>query len=102
MAGLPDARLVLWDADTPIYRMVAAAASDHRLNDHEDHDPDPTDFRKALDGVVGARNREATRQIARRHEYQLIGADHQTAELTSKLPHAGDAKSPDVLRGFCF
>ena len=32
------------------------------------------DFRKALDGIVGARNREATRQIPRDHEYQLIGA----------------------------
>jgi hypothetical protein len=32
------------------------------------------DFRKALDGVVGARNREATRQICRPNEYQLIGA----------------------------
>jgi hypothetical protein len=32
------------------------------------------DFRKALEGVVGARNREATRQIARPYEYQLLGA----------------------------
>jgi len=33
-----------------------------------------TDFRKALDAVVGARSREATRQICRPYEYQLIGA----------------------------
>ena len=32
------------------------------------------DFRKALDGIVGARTREATRQIPRPYEYQLIGA----------------------------
>lgn len=32
------------------------------------------DFRKALEGVLGARTREATRQICRRNEYQLIGA----------------------------
>ncbi|HZY49517.1 MAG TPA: hypothetical protein VFE64_07040 [Devosia sp.] len=32
------------------------------------------DFRKALDGVVGARNREATRQISRPYEFVLIGA----------------------------
>jgi hypothetical protein len=33
-----------------------------------------TAFRKALDGVIGARNREATRQVARCNEFQLIGA----------------------------
>lgn len=32
------------------------------------------DFSKAIDGVVGARNREATRRIARPYEHQLIGA----------------------------
>jgi hypothetical protein len=32
------------------------------------------DFRKALDGVLGARTREATRQIPRPYEYQLLGA----------------------------
>lgn len=32
------------------------------------------DFRKALEGVVGARNREATRQTPRPNEYQLLGA----------------------------
>ncbi len=32
------------------------------------------DFRKAIDGIVGARTREATRQIARPNEYQLLGA----------------------------
>ncbi len=32
------------------------------------------DFRKALDGVIGARTREATRQICRPNEFQLIGA----------------------------
>jgi hypothetical protein len=33
-----------------------------------------TDFRKALDGVISARNREATRQVVRNNEFQLIGA----------------------------
>jgi hypothetical protein len=33
-----------------------------------------TDFRRALDGIVSVRAREATRRISRRHEYQLIGA----------------------------
>ena len=33
-----------------------------------------TDFRKALDGVISARNREATRQVVRANEFQLIGA----------------------------
>jgi hypothetical protein len=32
------------------------------------------DFRRALDGVVGARTREASRQVCRRNEFQLIGA----------------------------
>ena len=32
------------------------------------------DFRKALSGVLGARTREATRQIPRPYEYQLLGA----------------------------
>ena len=35
---------------------------------------DKPDFRKALDGVLGARTREATRQLPRRNEYQLLGA----------------------------
>lgn len=33
-----------------------------------------TDFRKALDGVINARSREATRQVVRSNEFQLIGA----------------------------
>lgn len=33
-----------------------------------------TDFRKALDGMISARNREATRQVVRNNEFQLIGA----------------------------
>ena len=32
------------------------------------------DFRKALDGIVGARTREATRQLERRNEHLLLGA----------------------------
>lgn len=32
------------------------------------------DFSKALDGVIAARTREATRQIGRSNEFQLIGA----------------------------
>jgi hypothetical protein len=31
------------------------------------------DFRRALDGVIGARTREATRQVVRRNEFQLLG-----------------------------
>lgn len=33
-----------------------------------------TDFRRALGAVIDARGREATRSIARAHEYQLLGA----------------------------
>lgn len=33
-----------------------------------------SDFSKATDGIVGARTREATRQISRPNEFQLIGA----------------------------
>lgn len=33
-----------------------------------------TDFRKALDGIIGARSREATRQVGRQHQFLLIGA----------------------------
>lgn len=32
------------------------------------------DFRRALSSVIEARGREATRRIARNHEYQLLGA----------------------------
>jgi len=32
------------------------------------------DFSKAVDAIVGARSREATRQISRPYEFQLIGA----------------------------
>jgi len=32
------------------------------------------DFRKSLDGLISVRNREATRQIVRSNEFQLIGA----------------------------
>jgi hypothetical protein len=32
------------------------------------------DFRKAVEGVIGATTREAPRQISRRHEHQLIGS----------------------------
>jgi hypothetical protein len=32
------------------------------------------DFTKSLDAVLCARGREATRQIVRRNEFQLIGA----------------------------
>ena len=33
-----------------------------------------TAARKALEGVISARNREATRQVVRNNEFQLIGA----------------------------
>jgi hypothetical protein len=32
------------------------------------------DFRKTLDAIVGARSREATRQLERRNEFLLLGA----------------------------
>lgn len=32
------------------------------------------DFRRVLDGIVGARTREATRQLERRNEHLLLGA----------------------------
>jgi len=32
------------------------------------------DYSKALDGIVGARTREATRQISRPYEFVMIGA----------------------------
>lgn len=32
------------------------------------------DFRKSIEGIVGARTREATRQIGHRYEHLLIGA----------------------------
>ncbi len=32
------------------------------------------DYSRAIDGIVGARTREATRQVLRRNEFQLIGA----------------------------
>ena len=46
----------------------------HRLKIMQNTNQTRPDFRKALDGVVGARNREATRQISRPYEFQLIGA----------------------------
>jgi len=32
------------------------------------------DFRRALGSVIDVRGREATRNVARSHEYQLLGA----------------------------
>lgn len=32
------------------------------------------EFRRSLDGIVGARTREATRQVNFRFQHQLIGA----------------------------
>lgn len=32
------------------------------------------DFHKSLDGLIGARNREAQRQVGYRFQHQLIGA----------------------------
>jgi hypothetical protein len=31
-------------------------------------------FRKSLDGLIGARSREASRQVNYRFQYQLLGA----------------------------
>ena len=56
----------------PIYRSAAEAASHTELrNEMTTSRPD---FRKALDAVVGARTREATRQLDRRNEHLLLGA----------------------------
>jgi hypothetical protein len=74
MADLPGAAFSrsLWQ---PMYRTTAEAASvnalELRLMKMTTTRPD---FRKALDGIVGARTREATRQIGRRNEYLLLGA----------------------------
>jgi len=73
MAGLPAAAYPR-GRDTPIYSTVAEAASTRLRNEMQTTNSSRPDFRKALDGIVGARNREATRQIPRNHEYQLIGA----------------------------
>jgi hypothetical protein len=72
MAGLPDAAFTGLRRE-PIYDTAASAASTLEpilttMN------VDTKDFRKALDGVIGARSREATRRICRPYEYQLIGA----------------------------
>lgn len=46
------------------------------LNDEVDDEmpENKNDFRRSLDGIVGARTREATRQIDFRFQHQLIGA----------------------------
>ena len=58
----------------PIYQPSGEAARLRRLMIMQNTNQTRPDFRKALDGVLGARNREATRQISRPYEFQLIGA----------------------------
>ena len=72
MAGLPAAAFS-GHSRAPIYDTAASAAN--RLEVIlTTMNVDTKDFRKALDGVIGARSREATRRICRPYEYQLIGA----------------------------
>ncbi len=71
MAGLPAAAFSR-RCEVPILR-GSAAADTMRPNDTTMNTSN-TDFRKALDGVITARGREATRQIVRANEFQLIGA----------------------------
>ena len=54
--------------------MTAHAANDKRSSPAKHMTTSRPDFSKALDAVVGARTREATRQIGRRNEYLLLGA----------------------------
>jgi hypothetical protein len=74
MAAVPSAAFPR-RGDAPIYPKAAAATS---LQKSADTTMTPIqtrpDFRKAIDGIVGARTREATRQISRPYEFQLIGA----------------------------
>lgn len=72
MAGLPDAAFT-GPGREPIYDTGASAASKLELI-LTTMNVNTKDFRKALDGVIGARSREATRRICRPYEYQLIGA----------------------------
>ena len=51
-----------------------AETPDHQTTQVTIMNTSNTDFRKALDGVISARNREATRQVVRANEFQLIGA----------------------------
>ena len=51
-----------------------AVTPDHQTTEMTTMNTSNTDFRKALDGMITARNREATRQIVRSNEFQLIGA----------------------------
>ena len=74
MAGFPGGRFSRWNT-RPIYPLSAkAAASELETIEVNIMNASNTDFRKALDGVITARNREATRQIVRSNEFQLIGA----------------------------
>ena len=51
-----------------------AETPDHQTTEVTTMNTSNIDFRKALDGVISARNREATRQVVRNNEFQLIGA----------------------------
>ncbi len=53
---------------------ATAETPDHQTTEVTTMNTSNTDFRKALDGVISARNREATRQVVRINEFQLIGA----------------------------
>lgn len=70
MAGLPDAAFSRW-CEVTIYLLSAKAGEILKVTTMNTSN---TDFRKALDGVISARNREATRQVVRANEFQLIGA----------------------------
>ncbi len=71
MAGLPSADFSR-RCEVSNYRMSAVA--DAMRPNVTTMNTSNTDFRKALDGVIAVRSREATRQIVRANEFQLIGA----------------------------
>ena len=74
MAGLPDAAFPRWSL-APIYPLVATAASLRFLKDLlMTTDLTRPDFIRSLDALLCARGREATRQVVRHNEFQLIGA----------------------------
>ena len=53
---------------------MKAVTPEHQTSEVTTMNTSNTDFRKALDGMISARNREATRQVVRNNEFQLIGA----------------------------
>jgi hypothetical protein len=74
MAGLPDAGWLRAAAAFTYGWSARAGSVSNSTMEVPQMNTSNQDFRKALDGVISARNREATRQIVRANEFQLIGA----------------------------